>query len=203
MTTTLYLVRHGDTIDEETKKVYKGRLDIPLSQKGVERLTRVARFLSGIPLDLIYSSNLSRCTESSRIIAEPKGLTVLPTDALAEIYFGLWEGLSFDEIAQQFPAEFNRWLKDPEVYPPPGGEPLRDAQKRSMDKIREIVEKHRGMKVAVVAHAGILRMIISAILDIRLTHLFRIGQDYGCISVIDFYDDDRAVLKLLNFTYYE
>jgi alpha-ribazole phosphatase len=200
--TRIFLIRHGDTLDEETKKIYKGTLDIPLSEKGKSRIERVGTFLSRFHLDHVYTSALSRCTESGSIIARTHDLSISVMKELNEIHFGSWEGLSFDEIAVMYPDDFREWLADPEIHSPPGGETLRDAAKRINAALNRIISDHRGQNVAVVAHAGVLRIILCSVLDMRLSLLFRLGQDYGGISIIDIYDDDNATVKLLNFTFY-
>jgi alpha-ribazole phosphatase len=200
--TRIFLIRHGDTLDEETKKIYKGTLDIPLSEKGRSRIEMAGAFLSRFHLDHVYTSALSRCIESGAIIARPHDLSITVMKGLNEIHFGSWEGLSFAEIAGMYPNDFREWLADPEIHSPPGGETLRDAATRINSALHRIISDHRGQNVAVVAHAGVLRIILCSVLEIRLSLLFRLGQDYGGISIIDVYDDDNAMVKLLNFTFY-
>jgi alpha-ribazole phosphatase len=200
--TRLFLVRHGDTIDEETKKVFKGTSDIPLSDKGREKLQRASQFLTRFKFDHIYTSALSRCIESGKIIAGPHGLGTEVAAAFNEIHFGIWEGRSFEEIDEENPTEFRRWVKNPDIHTPPQGEPLIDAQQRSVGIFNEMINRHRGQNIAIVSHAGVLRLILASILDMKLSAIFRIGQDYGCINIIDVYNDDITVIKLLNFTLY-
>jgi alpha-ribazole phosphatase len=200
--TRIFFVRHGDTIDEETKKVYKGSIDIPLSDRGRQRIARASEFLSRFKMDFIYTSALSRCIESGKIIAEKQGVSIETESALNELGFGLWEGMSFDEIRERYPREIELWLKDFETHTPPQGEPMRDAQQRSVAKFKEIADKHRGQNIVIVCHAGILRLIICSILDLKLSGMFRISQDYGCIDMVRVYKDNIAVVELLNFTQY-
>jgi alpha-ribazole phosphatase len=200
--TRVFFVRHGDTIDEETKKVYKGAIDIPLSDKGRQRIARASEFLSRFKLDFIYTSALSRCIESGKIIAEKQDAPVEIASALNELGFGLWEGLSFEEIREKYPNELDLWLQDLENHTPPEGEPMRNAQRRGVAKFNEIAERHGGQNVAIVSHAGILRLIICSILDLKLQGMFRIGQDYGCIDMVRIHKDGIAVVELLNFTQY-
>ncbi len=201
MVTRLYLIRHGDTVDEETKKIYKGRLDIPLSTKGAARMRQTAEFLSTVPLAAIYASSLSRCVESARIIANRSNKEIHTTDALQEIDFGAWEGMSFDEIAQEYPEHFEAWMKDPGIHTPPRGEPLEKVRQRVIAELQGIVKRHSGTSVAVVAHGGVLRMAICSLMGIAPSKLFSIGQDYGCISIVDVYKDLNVVLRLLNLTF--
>lgn len=198
--TRIFLVRHGETTDEDTKKIYKGTLDIPLSEKGITRLKRVANHLAGYNLDSVYTSVLSRAVESGRIIAEPHNLDIVPDSSLNELYFGRWQGMSFNEIAEKFPDNLSLWLQDPENHPPLGGESLLKAQKRIMGKFREIVNKHQRENVVIVAHGGALRIILCTLLSIKLSNMFRVAQDNGCINIVDIYDDSNPVVTLLNFT---
>ncbi len=201
--TRLFLIRHGNTVDEETKKVYKGRTDIPLSRTGILRIHGAASFLSAFTLDRIYTSTLSRSIDSGRIIATSQGIDIEKSPAFDEVDFGVWEGLSFEEIRERYPEDLRLWLKDPGTYPPPQGESFKSARGRSMSALRKIIAEHTGHQVAIVAHAGILRIMIFALLDMRLHRLFRMGQGYGCINIIDVYEDGVVVADLLNFTYYK
>jgi alpha-ribazole phosphatase len=198
--TRLFLIRHGDTVDEETKKVYKGSIDIPLSNKGIARMEKVAAFLSRYTLDILYTSTLSRSTESARIIGKPHNLGVNRESAFNELGFGRWEGLSFSEIKVGYPELFPLWLKNPVFYTPPGGERLLDAQERIMTGLYRIIETERGRNVAIVCHAGTLKIIISTLLALDLSGMYRLAQDYGCVDIIDIYEDNNALIKLLNYT---
>jgi broad specificity phosphatase PhoE len=201
--TRLFLIRHGNTVDEETKSVYKGRTDIPLSRTGILRMHGAAAFLSAFRLDRIYTSTLSRSIDSGKIIAAIQGIDIEVAPAFDEVDFGAWEGLSFDEIKERYPEAFRQWFKDPATYPPPQGESFRNAQKRSMGRLKKIISEHGGEQIGIVAHGGILRIMIFAILGMRLHKIFRVGQGYGCINIIDVHEDGLVVTDLLNFTYYK
>ena len=99
--TTVWLVRHGlpDAVDG---RCY-GRYDVPLSPKGILQAENVARGLAKESMAHIYSSGLRRALDTARIIAEPHGLTVQTMDELAEIDFGHFDGLTYEEIEKQSP----------------------------------------------------------------------------------------------------
>jgi alpha-ribazole phosphatase len=200
--TRLFLIRHGNTLDEETGKVYKGRTDIRLSQAGIARMEKAGAYLAAFPIHRVFSSTLSRSIDSGALVAKPQKLEVEIEPAFDEVGFGVWEGLTFDEIRERYPEEHGRWIEDPAAYPPPQGESFETARKRSMERLGRIVEECRGQTIAVVAHAGIMRIMIFSLLNMRLSRLFRIGQDYGAINIIDFWDDDNLSVNLLNFTCY-
>ncbi len=198
--TRILLIRHGETVDEETKKVYKGTINIPLSAKGISTMRKVAEHLRAYNLHVVYTSALSRAMESGKIIAEQHGLDIIVDSGLNEIDFGEWEGLSFYEIEERDPAFFMAWLKDPEKHTPPRAESLTNARERIMERFAAIVQKHRERTIAIVAHAGVLRLIIASIFSMGLSDMFRFAQDNGCIDIVDVYEDSNAVVKLLNFT---
>jgi broad specificity phosphatase PhoE len=138
--TKLFLIRHGDTVDEENIKVYKKSIDIPLSNKGIARMEKVGAFLSDYPLDILYASTLSRSVESAGIIGKSHNLEVNIESAFNELGFGRWEGLSFSEIKEKYPESFPLWLKNPVSCTPPDGERLLDAQERIMKGLYKIIE---------------------------------------------------------------
>jgi broad specificity phosphatase PhoE len=196
--TRLYLVRHGDTIDELTKKVYKGTIDIPLSSAGTARMKGTARYMSQAGLRAVYTSELSRSIESGRIIAAPHSLDLCVNGAFNEICFGEWEGKSFSEIQEAYPELFARWLGDPLQNTPPDGEPLIAAQERIVTGLCRVIEENRGRNVALVSHAGVLKIILSTFLMVPLPRMHIFAQDYGCVDIVDVYDDDNIVVRLLN-----
>jgi broad specificity phosphatase PhoE len=150
----------------------------------------------------VLTSTLSRSVDSGMMVAGAQGLEVEKDPAFDEVAFGVWEGLSFTEIKERYPQDLERWMEDPGSHPPPGGESFRDAQGRSMTRLKEIVAERASQTIAVVAHAGIIRIMLFSLLDFRLTRLFRLGQDYGCINIVDIYEDGNVCLNLLNFTHY-
>ena len=196
--TRLYLVRHGDTIDELTKKVYKGTIDIPLSPLGVKRIKKTARYLSKAGLNVIYTSALSRAVKSGQIIAAHHSLSPCINSDFNEICFGQWEGLSFNEIEKKFPDIFGKWLEDPVSHTPPDGEPLKEAQKRIMTGLSGVLKEHRGSNIAIVSHAGVLKIIFSSFLSVPLPRMHVFAQEYGCVSIVDVYGDGNIVIRLLN-----
>lgn len=200
--TRIFLIRHGETQDEETGRVFKGVCDIPLSAAGVSRMKKAGEFLSDFKIDAVYTSALSRCMDSGRFIAGHHGLDIQVEAGFNEIHFGLWEGRTFEEIRNVYPHQLKAWLNDLENVAPPEGEALPDAQKRVVATFESILGRHNGDSCAVVAHAGTLRLILCHLLELRLSNMFKIGQDYGCINIIDFRRALNPILSLMNYSLY-
>jgi len=213
MVTTVYLIRHGETEGAEIKR-YKGTLDVPLSEKGTGQIERLSQYLfklsntnrvaeaftnPGMALTAVYCSDLSRAQKSAEIIARPYSLIPKVVPALRERSFGLWEGMSFDEIREQYPDEFNAWAGNPLEFSPMNGETTLEVRDRVIDALEMILRSNAGEHVAVVAHGGVNRIVLCHVLGIPLQNIFRVDQDFAALNIIEFWDR-YPVVKLLNGT---
>lgn len=194
--TRLYLMRHGQVADGHTDR-YHGHNDIGLSPQGVRQLERLAAELAAVSLAAVYASDLTRSRQGAEIICHGRDLRPEAVPHFREIHFGVWEGLTFSEIAARYPQELQARLQDLAAYRIPGGESLLDVRARVLPKLKEILARHEGQAVALVAHAGVNRVILAEALGLPLTHLFRLDQAYGCLNIID-YLPDFTVVRLLN-----
>jgi len=194
--TRLYLVRHGQVADGHTSR-YHGNNDIGLSPQGVRQLEALAEQLKEAPLVAVYASDLTRSWQGAEILCQGRALATQTVPEFREIHFGVWEGLTFMEISEQYPVELEGRFRDLASYRIPGGESLMDLRDRVLPKLSELLARHDGQALALVAHAGVNRVILSEALGLPLAHLFRLDQNYGCLNVID-YLPDFTVVRLLN-----
>lgn len=192
----IFLIRHGETACEGR---YKGHMDIPMSPEGVSRMRRTARalktFLEGKKPDAVYSSDLSRTVQSAEIISRAfkiKDISRMP--ALRERDFGLWEGMRYYEIEKKYPRDFLLWMKDPFKNNPTKGEGTGRLNKRILSALKEIIGLHKdGDNIVIVTHSGVTRLILCHFMGMPVKHLFRIGQDFGCINLISLYGETPVV----------
>ncbi len=203
MVGTLYLIRHGRT-EGDGKRRYKGSLDVPLSAEGEADMERAAEFVrasleeSDRSLGAVYCSGLKRAARSAEIIAAPFGLSPAVVEDLRERHFGLWEGLTFDEIAKRWPGAFRDWASDPLDHSPLEGESTLEVSERVNRAFDDILKRHDGDAVAVVAHGGVNRAMLCRLMGVPLQNIFRIEQDHGAVSIVEFHDG-YPVVKLLNW----
>jgi len=194
--TRLYLVRHGQVADGQTHR-YHGHNDIGLSPQGEKQLQDLAAQLKPIPLAGVYASDLFRAFEGAKIISRGRNLKPQAVPEFREVNFGVWEGLSFEEIATHYPKELEGRFQDLANFCIPGGESLMDVRRRALPRLDELLQQHAGQTIAVVAHAGINRVILSEALGLPLDNLFRLDQNYGCLNIIDYFPD-LPVVRLIN-----
>ncbi len=198
-TTRLYLVRHGQVEGHETKR-YNGQGNVPLTTLGKEQSARVRDCLNGVSLDAVYSSDLERSYHCAQLIAATNSLDVVVNKALRELNIGDWEGRTWAELQETYPEDWQARLHNLVNFRVPGGESLQDAAERIRPVIKELVEKHRGGTVALVAHGGVNRIVLLDAIGTTLDRAFSIEQDYGCLNIIDYLSDGHSVVRLLNGT---
>lgn len=199
--TRLFLVRHGEVANHKGEFRYNGHIDVDLSDLGLSQMKAVAGRLATEPIKGIYSSDLIRTMRGASAIADRHGISPVSDKRLKEVAAGRWEGLTFNEVHERFPDESHVRFGDLVNYRiKDGGESLRDVAARVIPALNEIVLKHKGESVAMVAHGGVNRVILCHALNLPLENFFRLEQDYGCLNIIDFYES-TALVRLVNGVY--
>lgn len=146
--TILTLLRHGET-DWNAERRMQGRSDIPLNERGRQQAKLVAKRLEGTHWDAIISSPLVRVMDVSREIARAIGFPedrIETRDDLVERNFGEAEGMTLPERTEKFGI-------DGVV---PGIESYQELDDRIMHALAEIEAQHRGQRVLVVTHGGVI-----------------------------------------------
>lgn len=195
--TRIYLIRHGEVEGAGTPR-YNGHADVSLSERGVAQYHALKPRLADARITACYSSDLQRCRIGAGIFGEQFGLEPVFDPALRELNIGIWEGLTWAEIQEQWPHEWQSRLADIVNYRVPDGENLLDLEARIMPAIKGIVERHCGEDVLVVAHGGANRVVLLDAIGAPLSALFNIEQSYCGLNIIDYFEDGNRVVKLLN-----
>lgn len=174
--TTIDLIRHGEP---EGGSRFRGWQDDPLSDMGWKQMYQAVGESSD--WDLIISSPLSRCAAFADDLSGRIGVPCIEDERLRELGFGEWEGRVPAELYQEIPDALARFWSDPVAYPPPGGEAMLQFQSRVEAAWMDIQRDH-GDHLLIVAHGGVNRIIIAAVLGMPLSHLFRIDIPYAGVS---------------------
>ena len=161
MKTQLLLIRHGETTWNAEHRI-QGQLDIPLSPLGVLQSARLAEYLANEPIDAVYSSGQSRAWLTAAPLAARLGLEVIAEPRLRERSFGIFEGLTLDEIAERYPPEFKKWRERNPAWRPDGGESGQQLIDRVLSAVSDIGMKHPNQTVVLVSHGGVLDVLYRA-----------------------------------------
>jgi broad specificity phosphatase PhoE/ribonuclease HI len=206
--TRLLLLRHGQT-EMSALRRYSGRGDVPLTELGRSQAAAAAKRLAateGLVVDgvdggvvPIISSPLTRTKQTAQAVADALGGRVETHPGLIETDFGEWEGLTFAEAAERDPELHSSWLGDSAV-PPPGGESF-DVVHRRVRKARdELIAEHGGRTLVLVSHVTPIKTLLRMGLDAGPQLLFRLHLDLASLSIVEFYPDGNASVRLVNDT---
>jgi alpha-ribazole phosphatase len=192
----LILLRHGKPGPEVEGRCY-GQLDCDLSAAGREEMIRKSEKLKGARVHALYSSPSKRAQESALIVGRSLGLEPRIAPELREIHFGAFEGRTYNQIRELYPAEFELWMSRPAEMAFPGGESFTQFRERVLPFLETLLKTHPGETVVLCSHAGVNRVVLAHVLGIPGSHIFRIAQEYAALNVVDFLDGS-PVVKLVN-----
>lgn len=154
--TELYLVRHGQTAGN-VNRLFIGATDIPLDETGERQARELGQRFAGIDLHDIVTSPLQRARRTAEAIGVVTGHSPIVVPGLSEMDFGDAEGLSFQQVIEQFPElrdDLGSIANLDLAFP--GGESRRGFVERVTTTFLGIIERYEGKKVAAVAHGGVI-----------------------------------------------
>ena len=192
----LYIVRHGETVWNREGRI-QGHTDVGLSERGREQARLLAQRLESIALDAAYASDLSRASDTARVILKDREVPLYPTPRLREYHKGAFEGLTEGELRARYPSEYPGYVAKDLDYAPEGGESTRGVSARMAAVINEIKERHLSDNVLVVGHGGSLRAAMMALLGMPMDANWRFVFGNCTLTIVDTYHDN-AVLRLFN-----
>lgn len=197
--TRLLLIRHGE-VQGIDPPVFRGRLDLPLTSRGVRQAEATANHLVGrASLGTIYCSPLSRCVRTADAICAPFQTSAISHPELNDISYGAWSGMSLDEARKQWPEEVMLWLTAPHAMRIPGGESLQELASRTTEALIDILHGHPHGTVALVTHDSVIRVLLCHALGLPLSSYWLFAPSPCGISRLAF-NDRRFTLESFNET---
>ena len=195
--TRLHLVRHGE-VDEAYHEVFGGQIDMELSPLGHEQAKRLAKFLGDRHFDWIYRSPMVRVRQTAKPLLDALGREAEVIDDLREVDFGVWTGHKWHEIQEKFGVDAEDWLVHLENGEVAEAEPMADYHSRIQSSLDRIMDEGAGQDMLVLCHGGVIRMILSLLLDEPFSKMDRFEVDFASLTVIE-HRSNRAEIKLHNF----
>ena len=181
----LWLVRHGETEWSLSGK-HTSRTDVPLTDQGRKRAEKLRDYLNGTKFDAVFVSPMQRARETCAIAGF--GSQAVVDDGLVEWDYGVYEGRTTKEIQAEIPG-WSVWVN--EIV---GGETVEHVGERADGVIaRALAAAPAGGKVALFAHAHILRILAARWigLEARAGSLFALGT--GSVSVLGWERETRVI----------
>lgn len=179
MADIIYLVRHAAP-PPAMRLRYWGRSDPGVDPAALDAVRGLAPLLWHKP-DRLFASPLPRAKLTASRLAPILALPVESWPDLAEADFGLFEGMSFSEIAERHPGAAREWTERGDEYAFPGGEAIRAFLRRVADVWRRL-DSLADPSALVVTHAGVIAVLACLFFGLPPAKRFIFRQDCGAVS---------------------
>ncbi len=200
--TRLLLVRHGET-DYNVQTRFQGQNDVELNDHGKQQAKALGEHLAQETIHSVFSSDLVRAHQTTKIITARKEREVILDQRLREMDFGDWEGLTYAEIEQNYPDELTVWQDDLMSTSPPGGETLKKFSGRVNLAVKDIIQSYTDQNVLIVSHGGVLQVILCQAIGLSPQSHWQFRLDLASISEISIYSEGTILNKLNNTCHLE
>jgi broad specificity phosphatase PhoE len=187
----IVFIRHAET---DMAGRFCGHTDPELNITGERQLAGVVEATAPLGIQRILSSDLRRSSRTAIAIAQHIGVNVELQPGLREIHFGLWEGLSWQEIEHQFPQEAGRWLQNFPFGSAPEGEACTAFTARIDAAITPLLRGTTGLTTAVVTHRGVMRYALTKFFGFPRAEAWTKTATYGAVVTAAIQSCDCEVL---------
>lgn len=196
MKTRLIFVRHAEA-EGNVNRLFHGWYDSKITEKGHKQAKKVAERLKNIPVDIMYSSSLTRTLQTAQYIADLKQLPIIRTDKMKEINGGDWENKEWDVLPTQYPKENYTWEHEPHLHQMPKGENMTEFYERLMGEVKNIIGQNLGKNICIVTHGTAIRTMLCRFYGATLEHMKNIyWHDNTSVTIVD-YDNEKDVFEVL------
>ena len=188
--TMIYLVRHGETILTPDRKFSgSGPINPELTAKGIGQAQQVAVEAIKLGAEILVASPLQRTKQTAMAISVTTGLEIVFDEVWYECNFGVWDGMSVEEVMFAYPKEYQEWTAS-SSYAPPGGESYDALGWRVDEAIDNLVAKYPGKKVMLVTHNGVIKQSVRHALGAPADSIFHVDVSPCSISSISIWPSD-------------
>jgi broad specificity phosphatase PhoE len=163
---SLVLWRHGQTTFNAERR-FQGQLDVPLNDRGRQQAALAARYVAAMRPGAIFSSDLSRASQTAAALSRLTGLSVKLDPDLRERAGGAWEGLSDVQLREEYGPTYAHWTSAPASWAPPGGESGDAVADRALGALVRVADSvPAGSTAVVVSHGGAIGLGTSRLLEV-------------------------------------
>lgn len=196
----IVIVRHGQTawnVGGDQGPLFRGTVDLPLSDRGIHQAELTARRLAGVSLAAIYSSPLQRAARTAETIAAPHGQEPKLIPDLSSMDYGDWAGQTHIDLVRRWPHLYRQWRANPFSVRAPAGESLADLRNRAFAALRQILSSHQdGATIALVSHSAVTRTLVCTLTGMPDSAWLRFRQDLCNLCCFD-YDPESEQFSLV------
>lgn len=191
------LIRHGKTDDNHELR-YSGSIESRLIWTDEVIKEIILPKLSVEEMGLIYSSPRQRVIETAKPFVNNIN-DIIIEENIREINFGLYEGLTYDEIHKQYPHEVPKWMEQKNNYAFPEGDSLEIFFQRVVQGFNNIVERSdQDQNITIFTHGGVIQCLITYLLSGSLDLFWNFKVD-NCSLTQLYFDEEAVVFERINY----
>lgn len=196
----LILVRHALTVDNQKSRL-SGHIDSSISEEGREQIDKITNYLKDFDIDKIYTTTSSRTKDTVKKLSELKSIEIIEKESLKEISFGDFEGLTFDEIKDKYPKEFQDMIEKGYEYKYPNGESLIDSYNRVCIELDNIISNNDNRTILICSHGGTIRNIITYLISNSYKYHWNFKIDNGSVTILEVQDGFTVITSMNNTSF--
>ena len=196
----LILVRHALTVDNQKSRL-SGHIDSSISEEGKEQIDKITNYLKDFDIDKIYTTTSSRTKDTVKKLSELKSIEIIEKESLIEISFGDFEGLTFDEIKDKYPKEFQDMIEKGYEYKYPNGESLIDSYNRVCIELDNIISNNDDRTILICSHGGTIRNIITYLISNSYKYHWNFKIDNGSVTILEVQDGFTVITAMNNTSF--
>lgn len=181
----LYFIRHGQT-DWNNEGKIQGSRDTELNEIGLNQAVELSNKVldSNLKFSRIYSSKQKRALKTAEILGSYTNVECIPTDGLEEVNLGVWEGLSWKEVRDTYPKEYEEWYHNRRYSGAHKGESYQDMIDRVLKALRGIIADNKD-NVVIVTHSAVIKCLLCYITNTPFENMQVFKTENAGITEID------------------
>lgn len=199
METKLYIIRHTQTIGN-TEHRLTGRCDYEVTEEGNEYIEKITNKLKNIKFDIAYSSTSKRTYKTIEKLAKLNGLEIIEEEKLCEMYFGIYDGMKWDEVDKIDPKIRKLHIETNEIIEIPKQETMEEVTNRMHNSILKIANENVGKNILICSHGVAIESFLRQITKIPFLELKEeYSQKNTSLNIVSFDNQTQTFkIELLN-----
>ncbi|WBL34910.1 histidine phosphatase family protein [Tepidiforma flava] len=193
--TRILLTRHGQTVANVEGR-FCGHSETRLTPLGEAQARALGARLAAVAIDACYTSDLSRAVETARLALGERAIAPVRRADLRERHYGQWEMEREDDVRRRDPVRFAQMEAEDPAWQPPGGESTAGVRARTFAALQDIAAAHAGETVLVVGHGTALNCMLSMVLGMPETHVFRFDVRHCALFEVEAGDGPLTVVRM-------
>ena len=180
----IIFLRHAQA-ENNTKRILAGRIEgVHLTKAGIEQAESIAKYLKSLDISAIYSSPLERASHTAEIVAKNSSLGYELDDRLTEIDMGRFTRMNYDDMFAKYGNIFLKFYENDPVIAEHEVETFPEVQRRILDMVNHVVEKHKNENVILVTHMDPIKSMLSTVMDLKPKTLFELIIANASLTII-------------------